>query len=113
MLMLILCAGCSQKNDEELFYKTQKKIYSIDSYYCEAELTIQGNKSKQTYRVKQWFQKPNRYRVEVVEPASLKGKTTVSDGLRAWISHPEIQEEWMTRDFHNSEEQNLFLGYFI
>ncbi len=113
MLVFALLIGCSPKSDEGLFYEVQKKINSMDSYSCEVEIIIQGNESKQEYRVKQWFQKPNRYKLEVIFPDSLRGKTVISDGLRAWIVHPQIEQEWVTRDFQNSEEQNLFLGYFV
>jgi len=113
LALALLIGGCSPKSDEGLFYDIQKKINSMDRYSCEVEIIVQGKESKQAYRVKQWFQKPNRYRLEVISPESLRGKTVISDGLRAWIAHPQIEQEWIIRDFQNSEEQNLFLGYFV
>ncbi len=72
-----------------------------------------GNKDPQQYRMTQWFRKPDQYRLEILEPEELKGNITLSDGKRAWIYHPVIEETWIMEDFRNSEKQNMFLGYFI
>ncbi len=113
ILMYSIVLGCAPKSDEALFYGIQKQIHKMNSYSCEVEIYVKGNKNEQKYLMKQWFQKPNRYRLEVVSPESLKGKTTISNGIKTWIYHPGIDQTWVTRDFENSKEQNMFLGYFI
>lgn len=113
LFIVLLLTGCSEKTDEELFYDAQKKIVSLNTYTCTAEVTVYGNKSPQKYTAKQWFAAPDKYRIEIENPENLKGKVTVYNGKRAWICHPRIGQEWMMEDFLASVEQKMFLGYFI
>lgn len=85
----------------------------MESYQCRVEISSIGNKGPQKYVMKQWFKKPNMYKLEVVYPENLKGKVTVSNGNKTWIYHPAIEQTWAMQNFDNSEEQNMFLGYFV
>ncbi|AOT71700.1 LolA family protein [Geosporobacter ferrireducens] len=113
ILLGLIISGCAPKSDEEVYYESQKLLNKIESYCCEAQITVTGNKDPQQYRMTQWFRKPDQYRLEILEPEELKGNITLSDGKRAWIYHPVIEETWIMEDFRNSEKQNMFLGYFI
>lgn len=113
LIIVLLLAGCSEKTDEEIFYDAQKKIVSIETYICTADITVYGNKSPQEYTVKQWFKAPDKCRIEIQGPDSIKGKTTIYNGKRAWISNPQIGQEWLMEKFSASMEQKMFLGYFI
>lgn len=113
LLISMIFTGCSSKTDQELLYDCQRKIHKMESYACEVEITVIGNRRPETYRMRQWFKKPNMYRLELLEPENLKGKTTIFDGKRAYIIHPQIGQVWRMEDFQNSEEQKMFLGYFI
>lgn len=112
-LLMALAGGCTEKSDKKIFYETQQTLNKIDSYYCEVEIISKGNKNPQEYVMKQWFQKPDKYKLEVLKPDDIKGKITISDGTKAWIYHPAIEQTWIMQNFVNSEEQNMFLGYFI
>ncbi|WP_053955314.1 LolA family protein [Inediibacterium massiliense] len=113
ILIVCLLGGCSPKTKEDLLYDVQKKLNQINSYTCKAEIEIHGNKDMQKYIVKQWFQKPNKYKLETIYPDTLKGKVTLFDGKRAWVYHPLIEQTFILDDFSKSDEQNMFLGYFI
>lgn len=113
LFVILLLTACSEKTNEDLFYDAQKKIVSLDTYMCTAEITVQGNKSPQKYIAKQWFQAPDKYKIEIDEPEDLKGKVTIYNGKRAWICHPRIGQEWLMEDFLGSVEQKMFLGHFI
>ncbi len=105
--------GCGPKTDQDLLYDAQKMINKLDSYTCEAEITVMGNLNPEMYIVKQWFRKPNKFKLELVKPDSLKGKITVYDGRKASIIHPQINQVWIMENFQHSDEQNMFLGYFL
>ncbi|MCT4595826.1 MAG: hypothetical protein N4A57_16385 [Anaeromicrobium sp.] len=110
-ILLIGLSACAKKTDEEIFYSSQKKLNKMESYSCEIEITSIGNKTPQKYKVRQWFKKPNMYKLEVMKPENLKGKTTLSDGDKTYIYHPQIDQIWMVQ--RSSKEKNLFLGYFL
>lgn len=111
--IVLLITGCSPKSEEELFYESQRMLNKIESYQCDVEITSIGNKGQQKYMMRQWFKKPDKYRLEVMYPDNLKGKITIFDGKKAWMYHPAIEQTWIMDGFFNSQEQNLFLGYFI
>ncbi len=114
--LLLTIIGCSSKKDQtdqDIFYECQKILNKIETYSCEVEITCMGNKKPKKYLMKQWFKKPNKYKLQVISPENLKGKTTISNGEKAWICHPAINQTWIMQNFTNSEEQNMFLGYFI
>lgn len=113
ILTILLSFGCSPKTNEEILYQAQKHITNIQSYSCTARTKIHGNKEPQTYVMKQWFKAPNKYRIEIIEPEELKGKTTIYNGEKAFLSHPRIGQEWVLDSFRNSLEKKMFLGYFI
>jgi outer membrane lipoprotein-sorting protein len=113
IFIILLFAGCSEKTDEELFYEAQKKIVSLDTYTCTANITVYGNKNPQKYTARHWFAAPDKYRIEIENPESLKGKTTIYNGKRAWICHPRIGQDWLMENFSSSREQKIFIGYFI
>ncbi|QXM05311.1 LolA family protein [Crassaminicella indica] len=112
IFIILLITGCAPKTEQDIFYDVQKKLHKMESYTCRVEITSIGNKGSQKYVMKQWFKKPNRYKLEVISPENLKGKITLSNGKKVWIYHPGIEQTWITDEFSN-EEQNLFLGYFI
>lgn len=112
-VMILLMTGCSEKTDEEIFYKAQKRMIDMETYVCTADITIYGNKSPVKYTAKQWYKAPNKHKIEIVGPESLKGKTTIYNGKRAWVSHPRIGQEWLMEDFSTAIEQKFFLGYFL
>lgn len=111
--MILLITGCSEKTDEEIFYRAQKQMVEMKSYVCTADITVYGNKEPIKYTAKQWYKAPNKYKIEVIAPENLKGKVTIYNGKRAWVSHPRIGQEWLMEDFSNTIEQKFFLGYFL
>lgn len=112
-VMVLLMTGCSEKTDEEIFYKAQKQMVDMKTYICTADITIYGNKTPIKYTAKQWYKEPNKYKIEVISPENLEGKVTIYNGKRAWVSHPRIGQEWLMEDFSSTIEQKFFLGYFL
>ncbi|MFT9497305.1 LolA family protein [Anaerosolibacter sp.] len=113
LFMVVILFGCGPKTDEDLFYDVQKMMSRIDSYACVAEITVKGNLTPETYIFKQWFRKPNKFKLELIEPESLNGKITIYDGRKASIIHPQINQVWFMESFQHTDEQNMFLGYFL
>lgn len=111
--LLTTLIACQQPTDKEFYYRAQKKLGELESYSCIAKIIVQGDNVENQYIFKQDFKSPNKYRIEVISPESLKGNLTISNGKTAWILHPAINQVWKMRDFEESQEQMLFIGYFI
>ncbi len=102
--------GCQRREStkEEVYKEFQKKIVTMSSYKCVAEIEALGNKSSHKYVFIHSYAKPDYYKLEVVEPQNLKGKIMEYKGDKIIISNPDIE-------LPNTEDnrQYAFIGDFI
>ena len=114
LLILVLAGkGCSPNSEEKTYKAIHQKLTGLETYSCTAQIYVKGNKEPGQFRTKQWFCMPDRYRLEVLEPQSMQGKTTVYDGSRLWVYYPYIDQVLLLEDLEPPEDQNLFLGFFL
>lgn len=113
VIAIIIVTACSPKTDEEIFYDAQKKILNLNSYVCETEVKLQGNKQPSVFTAKQWYMAPDKYRIEILSPENLNGKTTIYNGKKAFVYHPRIGQNWMMQNSPDSLEEKTFLGSFM
>ncbi|AKL96765.1 outer membrane lipoprotein [Clostridium aceticum] len=106
-------SACRQPTDEEMYYKAQQKISSIESYQCTAKIYIDNGKEEVEYIFQQTFKAPNLYRLEVTAPSTLQGNLTIYNGKTAWVYHPSINQVWKIDNFNQSQEQMMFIGHFL
>ncbi|KGG80523.1 hypothetical protein Y919_05660 [Caloranaerobacter azorensis H53214] len=113
LLSILFLNACGKITDEQIFYKIQKKYNKMESYSCFAKIIINGGKELKEYKVKQIFKRPNKYIIQIIEPEESKGITTVYNGEQAWIYHPQIDQSILIRDYKDSPDENMFVGYFL
>lgn len=111
--LLLLLSGCKQSTNEEIYYKIQKKLNTIESYQCIAKIQVNNQGQETEYVFQQTFKAPNQYRLEVLAPEGLKGNLTIYNGKTAWLKHPSINQTWKIDNFQQSQEQLMFIGYFL
>lgn len=75
ILPLIGCSKVKQQTKEEVYSDFQKKINYMTSYTCTANITVINNKSQSKYIINHTYKKPSYYKLEIIEPENLKGKT--------------------------------------
>ncbi len=105
--------GCSGYSEEKVYKAVHKRLAGLETYSCEAQVYVKGNKGPGQFKIKQWFCMPDKYRIEVIEPQIMQGKTTVYDGSRFWIYYPYIDRMLFLEDTEFPAEGNLFLGFFL
>jgi len=113
LCVVLFLGGCSLNTDEKVFNKVHQRLTGMESYSCIAEVYVKGNKNPGEFKVKQWFEVPNRYRIEVIDPGCMKDKTTVFDGNRIWMYYPYIDQVFLMENVDISGEENLFVGFFL
>ncbi len=109
----LLLTACGQPTKEKIYYEAQKKISEIEAYQCSAFIKVQRENEEKEYVFQQTFQYPDRYRLEVLAPEELKGNVTVSNGKTTWLYNPSINQYWRIEPFEQSQEQLMFIGYFM
>ena len=72
---LVGCKGLGKQTKEDIYEDFQKKITKMTSYTCKADITVINNKSKSKYIINHTYKKPSYYKLEIVEPKNLNGKT--------------------------------------
>ncbi|MBM7614263.1 LolA family protein [Alkaliphilus hydrothermalis] len=113
LILLFSLIACQTPTDEELYYKAQKKLNEMEGYTTLAKIYVQRDAEEKEYIFQQTFQNPDKYRLEILAPENLKGNLTISNGKTAWIKHPAINQVWRMQDFEQSQEQLMFIGYFM
>lgn len=106
--------GCKKKEStkEEAYAEFQRKISSVKSYKCNAEIEVVGNKSTKEYVFTHTYNKPNNYKLEVLSPEHLKGKTIEYKEEKIIVTNPDIND---TVELSNAgkNDQYMFIGDFM
>ena len=106
--------GCQKREStkEEIYKEFQKKIVTMSSYKCIAEVEAVGNKSTHNYVFIHNYIKSDYYKLEVLEPQNLKGKTMEYKGDKVIITNPDIKDK-IELPNTNDNRQYYFVGDFI
>ncbi len=106
--------GCQKKEatKEDVYSEFQKKISVMSYYKCKADVEVIGNKSAHKYEFIHTYNKPDNYRLEVLSPKHLKGKTMEYEGDIILVKNPDIND---VIELPNIGENNqyMFIGDFI
>lgn len=113
--ILTFTYGCSMFSEKEtdVFYEAQKYFNKMETYRCIADVTVKGNKDTETYKSKHVFKKPDKYVIEVLEPAENQGNIVLYDGKQAWLYNKQIDESFIIKDLEQEADKNLFVGHFL
>ena len=112
LIVGFILSGCDHKtakNTEEV----QKLLMKLKSYRCDVVFAVTNNKSTNIYKAKHLYKFPDKYRIEIVEPSELKGQTTIYNGEKATIYHPQLDTYLTTQNYKDSLEFSSFIGAFI
>lgn len=114
MSMFAIIVGCQKREStkEEIYTEFQKKIVTMSSYKCIAEVEAIGNKSSHNYVFVHSYKKPDYYKLEVVEPEHLKGKTMEYKDDKVIISNPDIEDKIELPNIEQNKHY-IFIGDFI
>ena len=114
LAMVIIIIGCQKRasTKEEVYKDFQNKIYTMKEYTCKAKVKVIGNKSPYEYEYIHTYKKTDNYRLEVIAPEHVKGKTIEYKGDKIFVKNPEIDD---LVELPNSGKNNqyLFIGDFI
>ena len=112
--IIVITIGCQRREStkEEIYKEFQKKIVTMSSYKCIAEVEAIGNKSSHNYVFVHSYNKPDYYKLEVVEPKHLKGKTMEYKDDKIIITNPDIKDKIELPNVEDNK-QYIFIGDFI
>ena len=89
-------------------------ILNISSYEATIELTVNSNKNKNQYIIKQQYSdNGNVFKQEVLEPENIKGLTTSYDGQNLKIENTSLGLSSLYENYKFIAQNDLFLNSFI
>jgi outer membrane lipoprotein-sorting protein len=112
LIVSIFLSGCDHKtakNAEDV----QKLLMKLKTYSCDVVFAVTNNKSTNVYKVRHMYKFPDKYRIEIVEPSELSGQTTIYNGGKAVIYHPQLKTYLVTQNYNSTLEFSSFIGSFI
>lgn len=121
MTLLIITIGLSvsfvgcqtrESTKEDVYKKFQEQVSKIESYTCTAEIEVVGNKGMSSYTLKHYYKKPNNYKLEVVSPEHIKGKTMEYKDNKIIVKNPDIDDIFELPN-SSKDQQYLFIGDFM
>lgn len=96
------------KSEEEIV----NNILGIKSYNANLDITIETNKNKTQYKIKQTVDN-GKAKQEVLEPKSIAGTTTEYDGINLKIKNNKLDLETTFQNYQYIVENRLWLDSFI
>lgn len=112
--VFISLVGCQDKEytKEEVYKAFQEQVSKIESYKCTAEVEVIGNKGNTSYTMIHNYTKPDYYKLEVISPKHLKGKTIEYKDGKITVNNPEINDS-IELSTNNKDGLYLFVGDFL
>lgn len=113
-VVLIIGVGCQkrQSTKEEVYKNFQKKITNMSSYKCKADIEVIGNKESQKYSLIHEYTDENHFKLKVLQPEHIKGKTIEYKGNKIIVTNPNVNDK-VVMDNVGEDSQHLFIGDFI
>ena len=65
------------------------------------------------YRFNQWVSMPNSFKIKLIAPENLAGKTIVSDGREILIEHSKVEDSIKFNVKSLEQQRPLFIGDFL
>ncbi len=113
LIAAMLSAGCSHAADASALEKIHTKLLDMKAYKSEGSLVRFSNKGEEVYEIAQYWQEPNKYRLELKAPLGVAGNYTVYDGERIAQYNPSVSPTPVV-DVPDSPHRNqIFLNAFI
>lgn len=112
LIAVVVISGCAPKTQRKP-EDVQRFLMNLKAYKCDVVLAVTNNRSTNVYKETHLYKYPDKYRIEVTEPNDLKGQTTILNGEKAYIYHPQINTYLETQNFSSTVEYSVFVGSFI
>lgn len=93
--------------------KVLGKMETAESYSSEARMAVKNNKSIFYYNLKQYYKKPDKFRIEFRDDSEVIKQIMIYNNGQCGIFHADIDKPFMTNNFAETKENNSFLSAFL
>lgn len=89
---MVVLTSCNWSNDKKTLSKVEKTYDKYSGYECEANITIFTGENPTIYLIKEKYNKPNEYKLEVLEPKESEGIVILNTDDKIFVEHPSIDQ---------------------
>ncbi|MCI9178122.1 MAG: hypothetical protein HFJ28_06200 [Clostridia bacterium] len=99
----------SNKTNQEI----EEYILNISSYEAQIQVSVESNKNRTEYKIKQSYSSPNIEKQTVEEPSNIKGLQTIYDGNKLTIYNTKLNLSKVYENYPYVTNHYLWLNSFI
>lgn len=109
---MILLTSCTWSKDTRITSKIEKKYKRYSGYKCQASIRTTSGKNESTYLIEESYEKPNKYKLEIIEPKKSKGIIILNIDDEISVDHPSIDQS-ISLVTINSLNNQMLIGEFF
>lgn len=109
---MVLLTSCTWSKDSKVTSKIARTYEKYNGYKCQADIrTIMGEKES-IYLIEEIYEKPNKYKLEILEPKKSKGIIILNTDDRISVEHPSIEQSVSIVTINSLNNQMLIGDFF-
>ena len=114
IIMMLFVTGCGKKDAGDIIKDLDKKVSSATSYQVEGRLQITNNDDTYNYDVTVSYQKPNKYRVSLVNTSNDHEQIILKNDEGVYVVTPSLNKSFKFQsDWPNNNSQVYLLNSII
>lgn len=111
LITMILLTSCTWSKDSKIISKIEKNYNKYNGYKCQASIRTTTGKKESIYLIEESYEKPNKYKLEILEPKKSKGVIILNMDDEISVDHPSIDES-ISLITINSLNNQMLIGDF-
>ncbi|WP_416198499.1 MAG: Outer membrane lipoprotein-sorting protein [Sporanaerobacter sp.] len=112
LVVSILMTSCGKPTDEIVLNEMNQTLKKFKNYKCISSVVVKSNKGQSKYKYKETFVKPDKIKLEIIEPKESFGCIIIYDGSQIFLRHPNISQTISMKNI-NSLNKDFFIGNFF
>ncbi len=114
VIMMLFVTGCGKKSADDVIKELDKKITSATTYQLDGTLQITNNDDTYNYNVKVSYEKPNKYRVSLVNTSNDHEQIILKNTEGVYVVTPSLNKSFKFQsDWPNNNSQVYLLNSLL
>lgn len=111
LIIMTLLTSCTWSKDSRLIAKIEKNYDKYNGYKCQANIRTTIGEKESLYLIEESYEKPNKYKLEILEPKKSKGIIILNIDDEISVDHPAIDQS-VSLVTINSLNNQMLIGDF-
>lgn len=109
---MVLLTSCTWSKEKRIISKIEKTYEKQVGYKCKANIRIVSDDSESVYLIEETYNKPDKYKLEVISPKESKGIIILNTDDKIFVEHPSIDQSISLVSIRSINNQLLIKDFF-